>query len=330
MVKILRSHCSNYKILGFRCEWVHVEGNRKPVALLQLCSPKAFCVLFRVYFMRRIPKSLRALLADKDIIKVGVDIVLHAKKLTADYGIEVVGAFDLRYMALIARRKPPDLYSMSFSILNVKLTKALGDEYDWEAKKLNDIELEYAANNAYASVEIFKSLAFELDPNELQQFPNGNLSKSLCFALIFRSSWIYISENGERLRLDTQLYYNLRMYIDCSSDKCLLLAPDDEFVCFVDKSYYQGTSETQCHICGQRDVFVHKTIVPMEYRIHFPEAAKALLNNQSTSEESHQYYKALVMDFYKSYYGLQPNIDIDKSELESLLNNHIKYLEKSL
>uniref|UniRef100_A0A1A9VR75 3'-5' exonuclease domain-containing protein n=1 Tax=Glossina austeni TaxID=7395 RepID=A0A1A9VR75_GLOAU len=300
MVKTLRSHCSDYNVLGFHCEWVSVKDNSRSVAMLQLCSPKAFCAVFRLCRMRRIPKSLRALLEDENIIKVGVDIVLDANKLTMDYGIKVVGAFDLRYMALMARRKPEDLDSMSVSILNVKLKKDNDFNYYWDAKELEKEEIDYAANNAYASVEIFKSLAFELDPVDLQQFPNGNLSKSLFRLNISEFLDLHFGEWRKTTVQYSTIVKSLEIY--CPSEKCLLLAPDDEFVCLVDKSkgewylreqlgaqvdsekftvrikffptvraigFYQR-SNSQCYICGHPDGFLHKPVVPMDFREFFP------------------------------------------------------------
>ncbi|KAL9873118.1 exonuclease 3'-5' domain-containing protein 2-like isoform 1-T1 [Glossina fuscipes fuscipes] len=300
MVKTLKSHCSDYKILGFHCEWVTVKGKNRSVAMLQLCSPKAFCAIFRLWHMRRIPKSLRAVLEDENIIKVGVDIVLDAKKLATDYGIKVVGAFDLRYMALMTRRKPEDLDSMSLAILNVKLEKDCGFDYYWEAEELQKEEIEYAASRAYACVEIFKSLAFELDPVDLHQFPNGNLSKSLFRLNISEFLDLHFGEWRKTTVQYSTILQSLEVY--CPSDKCLLLAPDDEFVCLVDKSkgewylreqlgtqvdsekftirlqffpafraigFYQQ-SNSQCYICGHPDGLLHKPVVPMDLREYFP------------------------------------------------------------
>ncbi|KAI9576933.1 hypothetical protein GQX74_011356 [Glossina fuscipes] len=114
--------------------------------MLQLCSTKAFCAIFRLCRMRRIPKSLRAALEDENIIKIGVDIILGDKKLATDYDIKVVGAFYLRYMAIMARRKPGDLDSMALSIL--KLKKGYGFDYYCEAKELQKKKIYYAAKAA--------------------------------------------------------------------------------------------------------------------------------------------------------------------------------------
>lgn len=90
-------------------------------------------------------------------------------------------------------------------------------------------------------------------------------------------------------------------------DNCLLEAPDGELLCTVDRKkaqwyldqnlgvnvkddpfkvrlnfepagravgevgrYYQMPKENQCVVCGWRDAYIRKNVVPREYRKHFP------------------------------------------------------------
>uniref|UniRef100_A0A1B0BNC1 3'-5' exonuclease domain-containing protein n=1 Tax=Glossina palpalis gambiensis TaxID=67801 RepID=A0A1B0BNC1_9MUSC len=299
MVAKLKSHCRKYKVLGFDCEWVTVKGERRPVALVQLCSTEAFCVLFRLNRMLWIPESLTTLLEDEDIMKVSVDAILKAKKLAADYDIKVAGAFDLRYLARMTRRNPENLEQMTSSVLHAQFDNSSWSlAPNWEAKQLYSDQIEDAANRAYAAVEIFKSLAFELDPSDPYMHPNGNLSIG-----VFRNNFSRLLDHHFH-EMQPVCYSSLldRFEVHCPSDQCLLLAPDDEFVCEVDKSkgewylkehlgtkvdcenftvrvkhfpriqtigYYQRSNETRCHICGGTDAFVHKPVVPQEYSKHF-------------------------------------------------------------
>uniref|UniRef100_A0A1A9VIA6 3'-5' exonuclease domain-containing protein n=1 Tax=Glossina austeni TaxID=7395 RepID=A0A1A9VIA6_GLOAU len=233
MVTKLKSDCEKYKVLGFDCKWVTVNGKHRPVALVQLCSPKAFCVLFRLNRMLWIPKSLRALLEDKDIMKVGVDAVLNAKKLATDYDIKVAGAFDLRYIACMTRRNSENLEQMTCSVLHVSLDESSWSlASNWKVKQLCPKEIEDAANRAYAAVEIFKSLTFELDPSDPYMNPNGNLSIG-----VLRKNFSQLLDH--HFDESEPVYYSRLLEpfeVDCPSDKCLLLTPDDEFVCSVAKS----------------------------------------------------------------------------------------------
>ncbi|KAL9889105.1 exonuclease 3'-5' domain-containing protein 2-like [Glossina fuscipes fuscipes] len=123
IVNTLRKHCGDYKVLGFDCEWVSVGRSRKPVALLQLASSNGFCGLFHLCHMHHIPKSLKNLLEDKEIIKVGIDPSGDAQKLQEDYGIYVASTFDIRYLAVMIGCKPLGLEKLSRLVLNVDLIK---------------------------------------------------------------------------------------------------------------------------------------------------------------------------------------------------------------
>ncbi|KAH8375973.1 hypothetical protein KR200_012076 [Drosophila serrata] len=95
-------------------------------------------------------------------------------------------------------------------------------------------------------------------------------------------------------------------------DNCLLQAPDGELLCTIDKRkaswyldqnlgtqiseepftvrlnfepagravgdvgrYYQTPKENQCVVCGDRDAYIRKNVVPREYRKHFPLVMKS-------------------------------------------------------
>jgi len=95
-------------------------------------------------------------------------------------------------------------------------------------------------------------------------------------------------------------------------DNCLLQAPDGELLCTIDRRkaswylsqnlgtqiseepftvrlnfepagravgdvgrYYQTIKENQCVVCGDRDAYIRKNVVPREYRKHFPMVMKS-------------------------------------------------------
>lgn len=54
------SHCEEYNVLGFDCEWVvDALGVRQDVALLQLASHRGLCVLVRLCEFGKIPSELQ-------------------------------------------------------------------------------------------------------------------------------------------------------------------------------------------------------------------------------------------------------------------------------
>lgn len=313
-------------MLGFDCEWVTVGGTRRPVALLQLSSCEGLCALFRLCCLKQIPKTLRELLENDDIVKVGVAPRGDAQILSHDYGVGVASTLDLRFLAVLAGRKPAGLAKMSKSILNVELDKHWRLVCsDWEAKQLSEKQILYAANDALTAVEIFKTLSKDLRPRNLLGICKNNFEPVLqklepFYDVNFKES--FVSNLNIELCLKTESNKNLKnspknlkkSQIRCMStrskvlyDNCLLEAPDGELLCTIDRrkakwyidqnlgsevnsdpftvrlnfepagravgevgKYYQTPKENQCVVCGQRDSFIRKNVVPREYRKHFP------------------------------------------------------------
>lgn len=160
VIETLKNHTLEYKVLGIDCEWVTVGGRRRPVALLQLASHKGLCALIRLCELEGIPKELRDLLEDEEILKVGVAPYDDASNLCHDFGVGVASTFDLRYLAMLTDSKPESLAKMSKAVLNVELDKNWRVRCsDWEAENLTDKQKDYAAKDALVAVEIFKILS---------------------------------------------------------------------------------------------------------------------------------------------------------------------------
>jgi len=113
-------------------------------------------------------------------------------------------------------------------------------------------------------------------------------------------------------------------------DNCLLQAPDGELLCTIDRRkaswylsqnlgtqiseepftvrlnfepagravgdvgrYYQTIKENQCVVCGDRDAYIRKNVVPREYRKHFPMVMKSHTSHdgqgaEDTAQQAHQ------------------------------------------
>ncbi|KAL9889059.1 exonuclease 3'-5' domain-containing protein 2-like isoform 1-T1 [Glossina fuscipes fuscipes] len=313
IVNTLRAHCKHYKVLGFDCEWVSVGRSRNPVALLQLASPNGFCGLFRLCHMHHIPQSLKNLLVDKEIIKVGVDPAGDAQKLQEDNGIYVASTFDIRYLAVMLRCKPLGLEKLSRSLLNVDFVKRWYiAKSNWEFDKLDPDQVEYAANDAFAGIEIFKHLANRLKPRNYWNFTNADfmaIMSEIQYLLdrgFSKDTPITLSQDIPITRLQfcplvsEPHYYNVALL---SHKDYLLAAPNGRPLCVVSKSkgkwylqerlgekikseaftirlynqpfaeengYWLTSNQHECVVCGQKDAFVSKDVVPSEYRMHFP------------------------------------------------------------
>uniref|UniRef100_A0A1A9WQ40 3'-5' exonuclease domain-containing protein n=1 Tax=Glossina brevipalpis TaxID=37001 RepID=A0A1A9WQ40_9MUSC len=287
IVNTLRKYCSNYKVLGFDCEWVSQGRYRNRVALLQLASSNGFCGLFHLCRMRHIPKSLKTLLEDKEIIKVGVEPAQDAQKLKEDYNLYVASTFDVRYFAIMIGCKPLGLEKLSRGVLNVELNKPWSiSASNWEAEQLSIQQIQYAANDAFAGLYIFKHLANRLRPMqweiEIKDFfgspfielfaqqkkknfsrseievspssncriegPNGEL---LCNVMKSKAEWYLERKLGEKIQSEP---ITVRLYKEPACKQF---------------GHYTIPNAHLCAICSDFDAFIRKPIVPMEYRKHF-------------------------------------------------------------
>lgn len=171
------SHCKEFPVLGFDCEWVSVNSERRKVALIQLCSAQGLCALIRVCKLSRIPISLKQLLEDHEIIKVGVTPYTDANHLLTDYAINVSSTFDLRFLALLTEHKAEGLAKLSQAVLGIELNKYWRIRCsDWEVETMNPQQVDYSAKDAFVAIEIFRKLYMKLkmpnanDPNSIRAF----------------------------------------------------------------------------------------------------------------------------------------------------------------
>ncbi|XP_015610219.1 exonuclease 3'-5' domain-containing protein 2 [Cephus cinctus] len=145
-----------YGILGFDCEWV----NEGPVSLLQLATYNGVCALFRLSKIGYVPATLKELLANKQVLKVGVASFEDGQKLTRDYGCRVYGTLDLRTLAhRLGLPSPKSLSALCMHYLNLEMEKLLEVRCgDWNADILAKEQMLYAAFDAYAAVLIYHEI----------------------------------------------------------------------------------------------------------------------------------------------------------------------------
>ncbi|XP_018494548.1 exonuclease 3'-5' domain-containing protein 2 [Galendromus occidentalis] len=151
--------CSSEGLLGVDCEWVNVNSGTHLVALLQMAPNPELCVLIRLCQMQ-MPLEVRRILADHNILKFGVAIVEDARRLHTDYGVEMNGCLDLRYMALEMGCEENTSQGLSLATLSSRfagyeLNKSpLLRGSNWEARRLTKAQCVYAANDAFAGIRI--------------------------------------------------------------------------------------------------------------------------------------------------------------------------------
>ncbi|XP_050341446.1 exonuclease 3'-5' domain-containing protein 2 [Bactrocera neohumeralis] len=280
----LKRHCHEYKVLGFDCEWVTVGGKRRPVALLQLSSQKGLCALFRLCNLQQIPKDLRDLLEDDKVIKVGVAPQDDAHKLAFDYGVGVASTFDLRYLAALVEQKPEGLAKMAKSLLNVQLDKNWRLSCsDWEAKVLNEKQLQYAANDALVAVKIFDKLVKKLEPNSFwkpKKLNFDNIQERLepFFDVRFKEGFLNNCASierskaaaiaGKKSKIKPLQTRSISTRSKALYDNCNLQAPDGELLCTID------AKKAQWYVDQSLGEIISNT--PLTVRLNFEPSGRAV------------------------------------------------------
>ncbi|KAM5129923.1 exonuclease 3'-5' domain-containing protein 2 [Mantella aurantiaca] len=333
---LLKKDIDVFPVLGMDCEWVSVDGRANPISLLQMASHSGFCVLVRLPRLANagstIPKTLLTLLANNNVLKVGVGCREDASKLINDYGLTVTGIVDIRYLAMRQRRdifqNSLSLKSLSETVLCYPLDKSFQLRCsNWDADEFTQDQIFYAARDAQVSVALFLQL---LGFFSLNASPAWASLLSKCQGLIdvpFKGKGIANGEiNGgprqkrggfEQSSQNCQgrdprrnkkkplgVGYSVRkspLY-----DNCFLHAPDGQPLCTCDRKkaqwyldkgigdlissdpfvvrlrfepsgrpetnadYYLTVKENLCVVCGKRESYIRKNIVPHEYRRHFP------------------------------------------------------------
>lgn len=83
----------------------------------------------------------------------------------------------------------------------------------------------------------------------LLEAPSG---RRLCAVSKSKAEWYLEERLGEKLQSEA---FTIRLYNDPFAE---------------DNSYWQTSNQYECVVCGEKDAFVCKEVVPREYRMHFP------------------------------------------------------------
>ncbi len=169
------------KFVAIDCEWTTSKSGHNPTALVQLCGPLGDVVILHLSQMRRYSRRnengwkpylapLAALLARKDIAKVGLNIAGDLAHLRKFYGIKHVESdIDIRemiYMKGLSNTRNGSLVDAAALILKRSLSKEQ-QRSNWDAEELSDRQREYAATDVAVVADIF---------NKINPLPNTGLT----------------------------------------------------------------------------------------------------------------------------------------------------------
>lgn len=115
--------------------------------------------MIQLHKLSRYPQDLLKLLRDPNIIKAGIETIKDAQYLQDDYGIDVNGTFDLRFLAEQTGHRPLGLRELSKDVLDLDIGRNWDlINSDWEQEVLDDEQVQYAETSVKASIDIFESL----------------------------------------------------------------------------------------------------------------------------------------------------------------------------
>lgn len=157
--EILSIYANMPMVVGLDIEWrphpIRSMSNKS--ATLQLCIDDK-CLILQLFYMDAIPQSLKDFVADSNFTFVGIQVLDDIAKLRDEYGLDCAKSEDIRELAKLkwpGKFRRPGLKDLALEVagLNMKKPKHVSMS-NWEARVLNDNQVEYACIDAYASYKI--------------------------------------------------------------------------------------------------------------------------------------------------------------------------------
>lgn len=165
----------NQNVIGFDIEWEKgakfgVNSIKENVSLVQIACEDRIA-LFHVAMFRGdeelMPPSLKQILEDPSILKVGVNIAGDFTRMRSCFGIQGQGLFELSHLYKVVQysekepmkvdRKPAKLSEQVETLLRLPLAKGEVRTSAW-SKVLSIEQTDYAANDAYAGFMLYDAL----------------------------------------------------------------------------------------------------------------------------------------------------------------------------
>ncbi|XP_048139401.1 Werner Syndrome-like exonuclease isoform X2 [Rhodamnia argentea] len=145
-------------IIGFDIEYRPTFQRGVPprkTAVMQICGDNDHCHVMHV-IRSGIPPSLKLILEDTAVLKVGAGIAGDARKVLKDYNVSVNGFQDLSELANQKLALPRNRWGLaSLSELEKSMKIRCGN---WEAFFLSEEQLLYAATDAFVSWHLYQVL----------------------------------------------------------------------------------------------------------------------------------------------------------------------------
>ncbi|KAK9051155.1 hypothetical protein SSX86_027781 [Deinandra increscens subsp. villosa] len=173
--EILSAHANDTMVVvGLDVEWRphHIRSMSNKSATLQLCIDSK-CLILQLFYMDEIPESLKRFLLNPKFTFVGIEVEDDVSKLKNEYGLDCGRSADIRAAAMKkwpGRFRRPGLKDLAMEVLGLHMKKPKHVcMSNWEARVLNENQVEYACIDAYASYKIAWSLRIESPAGSLRE-----------------------------------------------------------------------------------------------------------------------------------------------------------------
>ncbi|KAI3719958.1 hypothetical protein L6452_20864 [Arctium lappa] len=153
-------------VVGLDVEWrphpIRSKSNKS--ATLQLCIDTK-CLILQLFYMDEIPESLKTFLLNPKFTFVGIEVDEDILKLKNEYGLDCSKSADIREVAKTkwpGRFHRPGLKDLAIDVVGLYMKKPKHVcMSNWEARELNENQVEYACIDAYASYKIAHKLLIQ-------------------------------------------------------------------------------------------------------------------------------------------------------------------------
>ncbi|OEL14949.1 hypothetical protein BAE44_0024032 [Dichanthelium oligosanthes] len=148
-------------IVGLDCEWKpnYRSWTTSKVAILQLCAGTR-CLVLQLFYVDRVPSSIRSFLADPNVRVVGIGVGEDAAKLATDYGLACAAPVDLEgrcndHLGRCAGGRRLGLKGFAREVLGLVMEKPRNVTMsNWEKHELDEAQIRYACIDAYVSYKL--------------------------------------------------------------------------------------------------------------------------------------------------------------------------------
>ncbi|RDI87143.1 hypothetical protein Vi05172_g2844 [Venturia inaequalis] len=169
---------ANSSVLGFDLEWKPFNGPniKDMVSVIQLASESDIIIVHIAAFpggremtpRQLLSPSLKRILEDQSIIKVGLKISGDGNRMRDHLGVYMKGVVEVsRLRPDDSSLKNPSLSAMTKAFFGMPLDKKLSTSTWHRERRLRQDEIEYAGTDAYAGLKLFQHFIGDRAPSGL-------------------------------------------------------------------------------------------------------------------------------------------------------------------